>query len=73
MHFCLASAASADSSILDEGKGGGNLDPDARTIVNDRGALSPGAVVLVASETIEALSDEINNANAVNNNRMKIK
>lgn len=59
MHFCLASAASADSSILDEGKGGGNLDPDARTIVNDRGALSPGAVVLVASETIEALSDEI--------------
>ena len=57
MHFCLASAASADSSILDEG--GGNLDPDARTIVNDRGALSPGAVVLVASETVEALSDEI--------------
>ena len=37
------------------------------------GALSPGAVVLVASETIEALSDEINDANAVNNNRMKIK
>jgi len=59
MHFCLASAASADASILSEGKGGGNLDAAARTIVNDRGALSPGAVVLVASETIEAFSDEI--------------
>ena len=59
MHFCLASAASADASILSEGKGGGNLDAAARTIVNDRGALSPGAVVLVASETIEALSDEV--------------
>ena len=60
IHFCLASAASADASILDEGKGGRNLDAAARTIINDRGALSPGAVVLVASETIEALSDEIN-------------
>ena len=64
IHFCLASAASADASILDEGKGGRNLDAAARTIINDRGARFSGAVVLVASETIEALSDEINRANA---------
>ena len=72
MHFCLASAASADSSILDEGKGGGNLDPDARTIVNDRGALSRRSSSSRLKQS-KPYRTKLESAKAEINNKAKIK